>query len=162
MKIVRMLLILILVTLSAACATYSDLLQKKMAGDTTVAVYEYSLPETYAAIGYVLKKSENTCISDQYKACKLDFDEERNAIIARHAVDGSVGFGVFLTRVNATRTRADYVNAGFAGKLLPQCIIENTMDESMYLLKNGKKKYREYTDRKAWEAAEQARSRIGR
>ncbi len=148
--------------LLASCATYSDLLRKKLAGETTVAFYEYSLPETFAAVGYVLKKSENTCISDQYKACRLESSEEGDAIVARRALDGSVGFGVFLTRINATRTRADYVDAGFSGNLLPQCIIENTIDESVYLLKNGKKKYGEYTSRKAWEQAQKTWTRMGK
>ena len=129
----------------------NDLEAKRNNGDTTSVMYEYNINLVYNALRYVMRHSENGCISRQYGGNHIDFAPEDGAI---YSYDGNDGIGIFFSKLANKKTKVDYVYTDglFNGSL--KCSVGAIIDELPFLLKNkNKKAYLEYTHklRQEWE-----------
>ena len=130
----------------------NELEAKRGNGGATSVTYEYPVSLVFNALRYVIRHSENGCISRQYGGSHIDFAPEEGAI---YSYDGNDGIGIFFTKTpDNKKTRVDYVYTdGFLNSNL-KCSTEAMIHELPFLLEiKNTKAYLEYTHklRKEWE-----------
>jgi hypothetical protein len=126
---------------TGCCTTINDLEARRDAGKKTSVVYEQDWETVYAAVKFVWRHSENPFIAEQYGRSWIDYAIEEKAI---YSSTSFVGIGIFFEPISPYQTKVDYVTSGYIG--YHQGIIDATIEELPYLLKNGRKAYREYTN----------------
>ena len=133
------------------CTVINDLEAKRSNGGATSVTYEYDVGLVYNGLRYLIRHSENGCISKLYGGNHIDFAPEEGAI---YSYDGNDGIGIFLNKFADNKTKVDYVYTdGFLNSNL-KCSTEAIIEELPFLLKNKKTKaYLEYTHKlcQEWE-----------
>jgi len=121
----------------------NDLEAKRSNGEATSVTYQYDIGLVFNGLKYLIRHSENGCISRQYGGSHLDIAPEEGAI---YSYDGNDGIGIFFAKMPANETKVDYVYTdGFLNSTL-KCSIQAMIEELPFLLKNkNKKAYLEYT-----------------
>ena len=115
------------------CTVINELEAKRNKGETTSVVYEYKFKFVYRTIKYVLRHSENRCISKQYSGFHTDYAPEDGAI---YNYEGNSGLGIFFTKLTDGKTKVDFVYTGgfLSGNL--KCSVDSFIQELPFLLKN--------------------------
>lgn len=133
------------------CTVINELEAKRNNGDATSVIYENEVGLVYKALRYIIRHSENECISKQYNGYHTDFAPEEGAI---YNYEDNSGIGIFFNKLNDNKTKVDFVyTEGFLDRN-PKCATESIIQELPFLLKNkNTKAYLEYTHklRLEWE-----------
>ena len=129
----------------------NELEAKRSNGDATTLMYEYEAGLVFNAIRYILRHSENECISKQYGEYHTDFAPEEGGI---YNYDGNSGIGMFFVKLPDDKTKVDFVYTDSFLNKNPKCSVEAIIEELPFLLENrDTKAYLEYTHKlhEEWE-----------
>ena len=137
------------------CSLINELDAKRNNGDAESVTYEHEAGLVFNALRYVMRHSENECISKQYGSYHTDFAPEEGAI---YNYDGNSGIAIFLNKLPDNKTRVDYAYTDSFLNKNPKCSVESLMQEVPFLLENrNTKTYLEYTRklREEWDKAKE-------
>lgn len=131
-----------------SCASIQDIEKKKAEGDAIVETFNASYEETFNAIKFVIRHSENWFINMTSRSTVVDYNKEDKMIIINIVTMGSIDIGIFFEPLNNSKTKVFFVKGAFTGAAWRETKIRAIIDEAQYYLVNGETAYRKYTHEK--------------